>query len=103
MGDQNMNPYDYSESPYEPPVPTKKDRSTTGLVLGLVSIVTWLIPLFGFPTTICGIVFSAKSLDTPGRGKAIAGLVLSIIFLCLTILNAIVGAILGFMNATQGM
>ena len=109
MSNQNENPYEYFEhddSPYsasQHSVPVKKDRSTTGLVLGLVSIVAWLIPIIGFPVTICGIIFSAKSLDTPGRGKAIAGMILSIIFLCLTILNSIIGAIIGFMNATQGM
>lgn len=104
MSNQENNPYSFTNTPYEPAtVPAKKDRSTTGLVLGLVSIVAWIIPLIGFPVTICGIIFSAGSLNSPGRGKAIAGLVLSIIFLCLTILNSIVGAVLGVMNATQGM
>jgi hypothetical protein len=103
MSDQDYNPYRYTETPFERNNPTKKDRSTTGLVLGLVSIIAWFIPLFGFPVTICGIIFSAKSLDTPGRGKAIAGLVLSIIFLCLTIINSIVGAVIGITSATQGM
>ena len=103
MSDQDFNPYSYSETPFEPTAPPKKDNSSTGLVLGLVSIIAWVIPLIGFPVTICGIIFSAKSLNTPGRRKAIAGLILSIIFLCLTILNSIVGAVIGVMNATQGM
>ena len=104
MSDQDYNPFSFSETPFEPTTfPSKKDNSTTGLVLGLISIIAWIIPLIGFPVTICGIVFSAKSLNTPGRGKAIAGLVLSIIFLCLTILNSIVGAIIGVMNAMQAM
>ena len=103
MSDQDYNPYSFSETPFEPTVPPKKDNSTTGLVLGLISIIAWIIPLIGFPVTICGIVFSAKSLNTPGRGKAIAGLVLSIAFLCLTIINSIAGAIIGVMRAMQAM
>ena len=104
MSDQDHNPYSYSETPFESrPVSTKKDSSTVGLVLGLVSIIAWIIPLIGFPVTICGIIFSAKSLNTPGRGKAMAGLILSIIFLCLTILNSIVGAIIAVVGMSQGV
>jgi len=66
--------------------------------LGLISIFAWFLPIIGFPVTICGIVFSAKSLNSPGRGKAIAGLVLSIIFLFLTIINSIADAIIAVMN-----
>ena len=43
MSNQDTNPYEYSNSPYEYSAPVKKDRSTTGLVLGLVSIFAWFI------------------------------------------------------------
>ena len=77
-------------------------QATTGMVLGLVSIIAWLIPLVGYPISICGIVFSAKGLKSKnGKGKATAGLVLSIIFLCFTVFNSIWGAIIGFNNAVN--
>ena len=68
--------------------------STTALTLGLISIIAWLIPLFGYPVTICGIVYSSKGLKSQsGKGKATAGLVLSIIFLIVTLINSIAGVI----------
>lgn len=69
--------------------------ANTGFILGIVSIVAWFIPLFGYPVTICGIVFSLRGLASKNRrGKAIAGLVLSIIFLDVTLMNSIAGAII---------
>ena len=74
----------------------KADKfALTGMILGLVSIIAWIIPLFGYPIAICGIVFSAKGLkSTTGKGKAIAGLILSIIFLLLTLGNSCLGALI---------
>lgn len=69
-------------------------KATTGFVLGLVSIIAWIIPLFGYPVTICGIVFSAKGLKSNKKALAIIGLVLSIIFLVVTLSNSILGALM---------
>lgn len=72
-----------------------KTQAIIGLILGLVSIVAWYIPLIGFPITICGIIFSSIGMKSQtNKGKAIAGLTLSIIFLVVTIVNSILGAIL---------
>ena len=87
-------------NPYEPPQswdlaePSDgtKGKATASLVLGVISIVTWIIPLFGLPTTIAGLVLGIKGLGPQRRGTAIAGIVLSIIFLVVTILNAVFGA-----------
>lgn len=79
---------------------TKTSESTdknaaVGLILGLISIVAWLLPLFGYPVTICGIVFSSKGLKSnTNKGKAIAGLVLSIVFLIVTLLNSLLGVLM---------
>lgn len=74
----------------------KRDsQAMVGMILGLCSIVAWFIPLVGFPVTITGIVFSAKGLNSKSKGKAIAGLTLSIIFLVITLINSIAGAIIG--------
>lgn len=70
-------------------------HATTGLILGICSVIAWIIPLVGYPVTITGIVFSSKGLGAKNNGKAIVGLVLSIIFLIFTLINSIVGAIIG--------
>lgn len=65
----------------------------TGFVLGILSIIAWLIPLFGFPITIFGIIYSSRGLgSTKNKEKATAGIVLSIIFLIVTFINSIIGA-----------
>ncbi len=65
-----------------------------GFILGLVSIVAWFIPLIGFPVAVCGIIFSGLGLNSKNKGKAVAGLTLSIIFLIVTLINSIMGAVL---------
>lgn len=66
-----------------------------GFILGVCSIIAWFLPIIGYPVTILGIVFSSKGMNSSNKGKAIAGLVLSVIFLIFTIINSIVGAIIG--------
>ena len=61
------------------------NRAVASLVLGLVSIVTWLFPIAGYIT---------KGRHSEKKGMATAGLVLGIIFLVVTLLNSIFGAIL---------
>ncbi len=72
----------------------KSLKAMVGFILGLCSIIAWFIPLIGFPVTICGIVFSSLGLNSNNKGKAIAGLILSIIFLVITIINSLAGAIM---------
>lgn len=70
-------------------------NANTGLILGLISILAWFIPLFGYPVTICGIVYSSKGLKSAtSKGKAIAGLVLSILFLIVTLINSYLGVMI---------
>ncbi len=72
-----------------------KTQAIVGLILGLVSIIAWYIPLIGFPITIIGIVFSSLGMKSQThKGKAIAGLSLSILFLVVTIINSAMGVIL---------
>lgn len=73
---------------------SKSTKAMAGFVLGLISIIAWIIPLIGYPITILGIIFSALGLNSKNKGKAIAGLILSIIFLILTFINSALGAIL---------
>lgn len=80
---------------------SKVDKNAiVGFILGLVSIVAWLIPLFGYPVGICGIIFSAKGLkSSTNKGKAITGLVLSIVFLVFTFINSMAGFFIGLETA----
>lgn len=72
----------------------KATKGMIGFILGLVSIIAWYIPLIGYPVTVCGIIFSSLGINSKNKGKAVAGLVLSIIFLIVTLINSILGAIL---------
>ena len=71
------------------------NRAVASLILGLVSIVTWLFPIAGYITTILAIVFATKGRHSEKKGMATAGLGLGIIFLVVTLLNSILGAVLG--------
>ena len=55
------------------------NRAVASLILGLVSIVTWLFPIAGYITTILAIVFATKGRHSEKKGMATAGLVLGII------------------------
>ena len=77
--------------------PTNKTdkKAIIGFILGLVSIIAWFIPLFGYPVSICGIIFSSKGLKSQiNKGFAVAGLVLSIIFLIFTFINSMLGLLM---------
>lgn len=69
-------------------------NANTGFGFGLGSILAWILPLIGYPITICGIVYSSKGLKSEtSKGKAIAGLILSIVFLVATIINSVLGVL----------
>ena len=72
--------------------------AVAALVLGIVSILTWLFPIAGYITTIIAIVLGVKGRKSEKRGMATAGMVLGIIFLVVTLLNSILGAILGVLS-----
>lgn len=68
-------------------------KATTSLVLGLVGIVAWLVPLLGVIVTAMGIITGVIGRKSTKRGQATAGLVLSIIFLAVSILWWILGVV----------
>jgi len=71
----------------------EKTKAITSLILGLVSLGAWLLPFIGLPVSITGIVMGIQSMKSEHKNVAIAGLVLSIIGLLVTIGNMILGAI----------
>ena len=70
-------------------------KAIASLVLGLVGIVAWIIPLIGFPVTIVGLILGIVGRNCEKKGLAVAGIVLSAIFLAVTLFNSILGAIIG--------
>ena len=69
-------------------------QSIAGFVLGLISIVAWILPLVGYPVTIVGIVLSAKAIKQDKTNlKAKIGLGLSIAGLVATLINSILGVL----------
>ncbi|WP_139906165.1 hypothetical protein [Clostridium thermarum] len=64
------------------------------MILGIISLITWLIPLFGLPTSIIGLILGIIGRKSESKGKATAGIIMSSIALVLTIVNAALGAYL---------
>ena len=73
----------------------KKGMSIASMILGIIGLIAWCIPLFGFPVTIVGLVLGILGLKRGGKGMAIAGIVMCSITLLFTLANSIYGAYLG--------
>ena len=72
----------------------KETKAIVGFILGLVGIIAWFLPIIGVPVTILGIIFSALGMNTKNKNKAIAGLILSIVFLIVTLINSFLGVLM---------
>ena len=59
-------------------------KATAGLVLGIVSMITWPTIFIGIITSIIGIVLSNAGKNSSRSGQGIAGLILSIVGLVLS-------------------
>jgi len=64
------------------------------LVLGILGAVAWLLPLFGYPINIVGLILGILAKKKRMSGMATAGIILTIIGLVLTIINSVAGAIM---------
>jgi len=66
------------------------------LVLGIVGLFAWFLPIIGLPVNITGLILGVKSKSKATKnGKATAGIVMTIIGLAATIVNASIGAFMG--------
>jgi hypothetical protein len=70
----------------------KNGMASTSLVLGSIGLLAWCLPIAGLPLTITGLVMGVKGLKSYKQGAATAGIVLNIIGLTLSLLNAALGA-----------
>jgi hypothetical protein len=64
-------------------------------VLGIASLIVWLLPIVGLPVAITGLVLGILGSKGSRRGMAIAGIVLSAIGLAGALINASIGAYMG--------
>jgi len=93
---QHPSPYHQPQYPQPGNVAGKDNTAAIlSLVLGLCGIVAWFIPLVGFPVTIVGLVFGRKALRMgQSRSMAKAGVILCVIFLVITAINSLLGALM---------
>ncbi|GAA0866470.1 hypothetical protein [Paraclostridium tenue] len=64
----------------------KVKKSKKPMILGILSLISWSIPMLGLPVSIFGIVISTKRLKEYKCKAYKIGLILSIVGLVLTIL-----------------
>ena len=69
-------------------MPSEQNKSTAGLVLGIINCIGWIIPLIGIPVGIIGLVLSCNK-------KYKTGIYLNGITLAVAVVNSIIGAYLG--------
>ena len=67
-------------------------KAIASLVLGIIGLLAWLIPLFGVPINIVGLFLGSDGLKSAKRRMASAGVVMCIIGLVLSLINAALGA-----------
>ena len=72
----------------------KCSQGMVGFVLGLVGIIAWFLPIIGFPVTVLGIICSSLGINSLNKNKATVGLILSIIFFNLTLINSFLGVVM---------
>ena len=64
------------------------------LIFGILAMVAWCIPCFGYPVAITAFVLGIIGLKKNGRGLAIAGLVMGIVSFVLSLINSIAGVLI---------
>lgn len=74
--------------------PSKNWMAITAAVIGGVNLLSWCLPICGFPLAIAGIVFGVLGLKSSLKPLSIAGLVVSGISLVFTLVNAVIGVIM---------
>jgi hypothetical protein len=72
--------------------PKPSGQATASLILGILSLFGWCLPILGLPMSITGLVLGIKNLGAVNRGAAIAGIVMNVIGLMLSLINAAIGA-----------
>lgn len=67
----------------------------TSLILGIISTLSWMVPIVGLPITVVGLVLGAMNMRNPkAKGAAIAGFIVNTVFLCVTVAKGIVDLVM---------
>jgi hypothetical protein len=82
--------------------PDFSGASTAALVLGILSLVAWLLPILGLPVSAAGLGLGVAGRQSGRRRRAIAAIVLASLGLALTILNAGVATYQAYLGASGG-
>lgn len=91
-----QSPFEQAAQLNKPVVDSSKNKKAeVGLVLGIISLLAWLLPLVGLPVAIIGLVYGIKGLKSLKHRVAIIAIVLSSVGLVATIANASIGAYQG--------
>ena len=70
-------------------------QARVSMILGIIGLAVWLFPVLGFPVSITGLVLGLRTFDSPKKGLAIAGIVLCVIGISFSSVNAGIGCYLG--------
>jgi hypothetical protein len=94
----------YTPEPIETPAsyekpssgdPSKDWMAIVALVTGILGLCAWLLPICGFPIAIAAIVFGVLGMKSGKRTLAIVGLALGGLCILLSLVNAVLGAVIG--------
>lgn len=70
------------------------DKAMVSLVMGIIAVLGLLSPIVGVACGIIGIATGAVGIKSTAKGRAVAGIVLSIVFLTLSVINWVAGMIM---------
>ena len=76
---------------YDQPAACQPPSHTASVVLGILSLIFWIIPIFGGPIAIAGIIVSSRQRSAGGIAMGIIGLILSTINFIVSFFLAICG------------
>ncbi len=79
------------------------EMAIAALVLGIVSLLAWLLPIVGLPVSIVGLVLGIKTVKSEKKAMAIAAIIMSSIGLVLTIINGALGAYMAVTGQIPGL
>lgn len=96
-GEAGANPYQtptQSGMPGYGLQPRSDGRATASLVIGIVGLLLWCCPLVGVPLCAIGLALGVIAAKSESRNVAVAGIVLNIIGLLLSLVNGLIGALM---------
>ena len=74
----------------------KNEQSAAALVLSIISLITWILPILGVPFSILVLILGFRTFESTKSQVAVGIALLSLIA---AVINAIIGAQIGFMNS----